>query len=72
MSIENDFTLIRDYDYNYCLQVFNLLPVAFVKGRGCYLPVNGGVGTIDLRIPISHYIHGYYRIYHAIIKKEGE
>lgn len=35
-------------------------------------PVNGGVGTIDLRIPISHYIHGYYRIYHAIIKKEGE
>ena len=35
-------------------------------------PVNGGVGTIDLRIPISQYIHGYYRIYHATITKEGE
>ena len=48
MSIENDFTLIRDYDYNYCLQVFNLLPVAFVKGRGCYLYDTEGRKYLDM------------------------
>ncbi|MCR4557482.1 MAG: acetylornithine transaminase [Saccharofermentans sp.] len=48
MSIENDFTLIRDYDVNYCLQVFNLQPVAFVKGRGCYLYDTEGNKYLDM------------------------
>lgn len=48
MSIENDFTLIRDYDVNYCLQVFNLQPVAFVKGRGCYLYDTEGKKYLDM------------------------
>ena len=42
-----------------------------VMSLRCFV-LDGCPGTIDLRIPISHYIHGYYRIYHATIKKEGE
>ena len=48
MSIENDFSLIRDYDNNYCLQVFNLLPVAFTKGKGCYLYDTEGKKYLDM------------------------
>ncbi len=48
MSIENDLSLIMDYDKNYCLQVFNLLPVAFVKGRGCYLYDTEGRKYLDM------------------------
>lgn len=48
MSIENDFGLIQDYDKNYCLQVFNLLPVAFVKGKGCYLYDTEGKKYLDM------------------------
>ena len=48
MSIENDFSLIRDYDKNYCLQVFSLLPVAFVKGKGCYLYDTEGKKYLDM------------------------
>jgi acetylornithine/N-succinyldiaminopimelate aminotransferase len=48
MSIENDLSLIQDYDKNYCLQVFNLLPVAFVKGRGCYLYDTEGRKYLDM------------------------
>ena len=48
MSIENDLSLIKDFDQNYCLQVFNLLPVAFVKGRGCYLYDTEGRKYLDM------------------------
>ena len=48
MSIENDFSLIKDYDNNYCLQVFNLLPVAFTKGKGCYLYDTEGKKFLDM------------------------
>ena len=48
MSIENDFALIQDFDKNYCLQVFNLLPVAFVKGKGCYLYDTEGKKYLDM------------------------
>ena len=48
MSIENDFSLIKDYDNNYCLQVFNLLPVAFTKGKGCYLYDTEGKKYLDM------------------------
>ena len=48
MSIENDLSLIKDYDKNYCLQVFNLLPVAFVKGRGVYLYDTEGRKYLDM------------------------
>jgi hypothetical protein len=47
MSIENDFALIQDFDKNYCLQVFNPLPVAFVKGKGCYLYDTEGKKYLD-------------------------
>ena len=48
MSIENDFALIQDFDKNYCLQVFNLLPVAFTKGKGCYLYDTEGKKYLDM------------------------
>ena len=48
MSIENDLSLIQDYDKNYCLQVFNLLPVAFTKGKGCYLYDTEGRKYLDM------------------------
>ena len=48
MSIENDFSLIKDYDNNYCLQVFNHLPVAFTKGKGCYLYDTEGKKYLDM------------------------
>ena len=48
MSIENDLSLIQDYDKNYCLQVFNLLPVAFTKGKGCYLYDTEGKKYLDM------------------------
>ncbi|WP_066738423.1 acetylornithine transaminase [Butyrivibrio sp. AE2032] len=48
MSIENDFSLIQDFDKNYCLQVFSLLPVAFVKGKGCYLYDTEGKKYLDM------------------------
>ena len=48
MSIENDLGLIQDFDKNYCLQVFNLLPVAFVKGKGCYLYDTNGTKYLDM------------------------
>ena len=48
MSIENDLQLIQDYDKNYCLQVFNLLPVAFTKGKGCYLYDTEGRKYLDM------------------------
>lgn len=48
MSIENDLALIKDYDQNYCLQVFSLLPVAFVKGKGCYLYDTEGKKYLDM------------------------
>ena len=48
MSIENDLALIQDFDKNYCLQVFNLLPVAFVKGKGCYLYDTEGRKYLDM------------------------
>ena len=48
MSIENDLSLIQDFDKNYCLQVFNLLPVAFVKGKGCYLYDTEGRKYLDM------------------------
>ena len=48
MSIENDLSLIQDYDKNYCLQVFNLLPVAFTKGKGCYLYDTQGRKYLDM------------------------
>ena len=48
MSIENDLALIQDFDKNYCLQVFNLLPVAFVKGKGCYLYDTTGTKYLDM------------------------
>lgn len=37
MSIENDLDLIMDFDKNYCLQIYNPLPLAFKYGKGCYL-----------------------------------
>ena len=48
MSIENDLALIQDFDKNYCLQVFNLMPVAFVKGKGCYLYDTEGRKYLDM------------------------
>ena len=48
MSIENDLSLIQDFDKNYYLQVFNPLPVAFVKGKGCYLTDTQGTKYIDM------------------------
>ena len=48
MSIENDLALIQDFDKNYCLQVFNPLPVAFVKGKGCYLYDTEGKKYLDM------------------------
>lgn len=48
MSIENDLALIQDFDKNYCLQVFNPLPVAFVKGKGCYLYDTTGTKYLDM------------------------
>ena len=32
MSIENDLDLIMDFDKNYCLQIYNPLPLAFKYG----------------------------------------
>ena len=46
MSIENDLSLIQDFDKNYCLQVFNLLPVAFTKN---------GIGTMIVKEKKEHY-----------------
>ena len=48
MSIENDLSLVMDFDNNYCLQVFNLLPVAFTKGKGCYLYDMDGKKYLDM------------------------
>ena len=48
MSIENDFALIRDYDQNYCLQVFSLLPIAITKGKGCYVYDTEGRKYLDM------------------------
>ena len=48
MSIENDLPLVMDFDNNYCLQVFNLLPVAFTKGKGCYLYDMDGKKYLDM------------------------
>ena len=48
MSIENDLSLIQDFDKNYYLQVFKPLPVAFVKGKGCYLFDTQGTKTLLL------------------------
>jgi len=48
MSIENDLHLIMDYDKNYCMQVFSLLPVAFTRGKGCYLYDTEGRKYLDM------------------------
>lgn len=36
-NISNDFELIKQYDKNYCMQVFAPLDVAFTHGKGVYL-----------------------------------
>ncbi len=68
MSIENDLSLIMDYDKNYCLQVFNLLPVAFVKGRGCYLYDTGGRKYLDMigGIAVNSLGYGHPKLTSAI------
>ena len=48
MSIENDFGLIKDYDNQYCLQVFAPMPVAFTKGKGAYLYDTEGNKYLDM------------------------
>ena len=68
MSIENDLSLIMDYDKNYCLQVFNLLPVAFVKGRGCYLYDTDGRKYLDMigGIAVNSLGYGHPKLTSAI------
>lgn len=71
MSIENDLHLIQDYDKNYCLQVFNLLPVAFTKGKGCYLYDTEGNKYLDMigGIAVNCLGYGNQKLVSAISKQ---
>lgn len=74
MSIENDFSLISDYDKNYCLQVFSPLPVAFTKGRGCYLYDTNGNKYLDMigGIAVNSLGHGNPKLVSTISKQARE
>ena len=74
MSIENDLSLIQDFDKNYYLQVFNPLPVAFVKGKGCYLTDTQGTKYIDMigGIAVNSLGHAHPKLVGAIKKQAGE
>ncbi len=71
MSIENDLSLIQDYDKNYCLQVFKLLPVAFTKGKGCYLYDTEGRKYLDMigGIAVNCLGYGHPKLSSAISKQ---
>ena len=74
MFIENnntiipDLSLIQDLDKNYCLQVFNPLPVAFTKGKGCYLYDTEGKKYLDMigGIAVNSLGHGHPKLVSAI------
>ena len=74
MSIENDLSLIQDFDKNYFLQVFKPLPVAFVKGKGCYLYDTQGTKYIDMigGIAVNSLGHAHPKLVGAIKKQAGE
>jgi len=74
MSIENNLSLIQDFDKNYCLQVFNPLPVAFVKGKGCYLYDTQGTKYIDMigGIAVNSLGHNNAKLVGAIKKQASE
>ncbi|MBO4426745.1 MAG: aspartate aminotransferase family protein [Clostridiales bacterium] len=73
MSIENDLSLIQDFDKNYYLQVFNPLPVAFVKGKGCYLTDTQGTKYIDMigGIAVNSLGHAHPKLVKAIRDQAG-
>ena len=73
MSIENDLSLIQDFDKNYYLQVFNPLPVAFVKGKGCYLFDTQGTKYIDMigGIAVNSLGHAHPKLVKAIKDQAG-
>ena len=74
MSIENDLSLIADFDKNYYLQVFNPLPVAFVKGKGCWLYDTQGTKYIDMigGIAVNSLGHAHPKLVSAIKKQASE
>ncbi len=71
MSIENNLSLVMDFDKNYCLQVFNLLPVAFTKGKGCYLYDMEGRKYLDMigGIAVNCLGYGHPKLTSAIAKQ---
>ena len=74
MSIENDLSLVMDFDKNYCLQVFNLLPVAFTKGKGCYLYDMDGRKYLDMigGIAVNCLGYGHPKLSAAVAKQAKE
>ncbi len=70
-NILPDLSLIEDLDKNYCLQVFNPLPVAFVKGKGSYLYDTEGKKYLDLigGIAVNSLGHGHPKLVSAIKKQ---
>lgn len=71
MSIENDLELIRDYDKEYCLQVFAPLPVAFTKGKGAYLYDTQNARYLDMigGIAVNSLGYGNPRLTSAVTKQ---
>lgn len=71
MSIENDLELIKDYDKEYCLQVFAPLPVAFTKGKGAYLYDTQNARYLDMigGIAVNSLGYGNPRLTSAVTKQ---
>ncbi len=74
MSIENDLDLIMDFDKNYCLQIYNPLPLAFKYGKGCYLVDEKDEEYLDMigGIAVNSLGHAHRKLTKALRRQVGE
>ncbi|MBO4242972.1 MAG: aspartate aminotransferase family protein [Clostridiales bacterium] len=74
MSVYDDFNLTKDFDKDYCLQVFAPLNVAFVKGKGSYLFDQSGKKYLDMigGIAVNSLGHNHPALTSALKKQVSE
>ncbi|MBO4636542.1 MAG: aminotransferase class III-fold pyridoxal phosphate-dependent enzyme, partial [Clostridiales bacterium] len=74
MEFEKDFQLIKQYDKEYCMNVFSLQDVAFTKGKGVYLYDTEGKKYMDMigGIAVNSLGHGDPDLKRAITKQAGD
>lgn len=71
MNIENDLHLISEFDKKYCINVFNPIEVAFVKGKGVYLYDTEGKKYMDMigGIAVNSLGHSHKKLTATIAKQ---